>query len=109
MPPCSPSPRQVCDFGLSAQIPRGELDWSDREAVKAYRGLSDKWGTPQYFAPEMLWKAYGPQARTQRAPSPPPSYPDPNSNPSPPPLPPLVPSLRGATLTTGTGTGTGGA
>jgi hypothetical protein len=29
--------------------------------VKAYHGLSDRWGTPQYFAPEMLWKAYGPQ------------------------------------------------
>lgn len=52
---------KVCDFGLSAQIPRDSVDWSDREAIKGYRGLSDKWGTPHYFAPEMLQKAYGPQ------------------------------------------------
>jgi serine/threonine protein kinase len=52
---------KVCDFGLSAQIPRNRVDWGDKEAVKAYRGLADKWGTPQYFAPEMLKKAYGPQ------------------------------------------------
>mmetsp|Transcript_43812 Transcript_43812/g.121269 ORF Transcript_43812/g.121269 Transcript_43812/m.121269 type:complete len:374 (-) Transcript_43812:433-1554(-) len=29
--------------------------------MKAYNKLSDRWGTPQYFAPEMLRKAYGPQ------------------------------------------------
>lgn len=52
---------KVCDFGLSAQIPRTQIDWGDKDAVKGYRGLSDKWGTPQYFAPEMLQKAYGPQ------------------------------------------------
>eukprot|EP00322_Chrysochromulina_rotalis_P022885 CAMPEP_0115855400 /NCGR_PEP_ID=MMETSP0287-20121206/14522_1 /TAXON_ID=412157 /ORGANISM="Chrysochromulina rotalis, Strain UIO044" /LENGTH=634 /DNA_ID=CAMNT_0003309551 /DNA_START=68 /DNA_END=1972 /DNA_ORIENTATION=- len=52
---------KVCDFGLSAQIPRNTIDWGDKDAVKGYRGLSDKWGTPQYFAPEMLQKAYGPQ------------------------------------------------
>jgi len=52
---------KVCDFGLSAQIPRSAVDWGDKDAVKGYRGLSDKWGTPQYFAPEMLQKAYGPQ------------------------------------------------
>ena len=52
---------KIGDFGLSAQIPKGSLDWGDKEAVKAYHGLSDKWGTPHYFAPEMLWKAYGPQ------------------------------------------------
>jgi len=52
---------KVGDFGLSAQIQRGALEWGDKEAVKAYHGLSEKWGTPHYFAPEMLWKAYGPQ------------------------------------------------
>lgn len=52
---------KVGDFGLSAQIARGALDWGDKDAVKAYHGLSEKWGTPHYFAPEMLWKAYGPQ------------------------------------------------
>jgi serine/threonine protein kinase len=52
---------KVCDFGLSAQIARKDVDWGDKDAVKNYRGLSDKWGTPQYFAPEMLQKAYGPQ------------------------------------------------
>lgn len=53
---------KVCDFGLSAQIPREHMkDWGDKDKVKGYRGLSDKWGTPQYFAPEMLQKAYGPQ------------------------------------------------
>ena len=60
---------KVCDFGLSAQIPRGALDWGDKDAVKAYKGLSDKWGTPQYFAPEMLWKAYGPQVGRRPWPS----------------------------------------
>ena len=45
----------------SAQIPRASCDWGDKEAIKRYKGLHDKWGTPQYFAPEMLWKAYGPQ------------------------------------------------
>ena len=43
------------------QTPKNALDWGDKDAVKAYHGLSDKWGTPHYFAPEMLWKAYGPQ------------------------------------------------
>jgi calcium-dependent protein kinase len=52
---------KVCDFGLSAQIQRGAVDWSDKEAVKGYKGLREKWGTPQYFAPEMIKKAYGPQ------------------------------------------------
>ena len=52
---------KICDFGLSAVIPRAALDWGDKEAAKAYKGLAEKWGTPQYFAPEMLWKAYGPQ------------------------------------------------
>ena len=52
---------KICDFGLSAQIQKDTLDWGDKEEVKKYHGLSDKWGTPQYFAPEMLWKAYGPQ------------------------------------------------
>ena len=55
---------KVADFGLSARLPRdaaGGTDWGDKDAVKRFRGLSDKWGTPQYFAPEMLQKAYGPQ------------------------------------------------
>jgi len=52
---------KVCDFGLSAQIARDQIDWGDKDSVKNYRGLTDKWGTPQYFAPEMLQKAYGPQ------------------------------------------------
>jgi hypothetical protein len=29
--------------------------------MKSYNKLADRWGTPQYFAPEMLRKAYGPQ------------------------------------------------
>ena len=33
----------------------------DRELMKAYNKLSDRWGTPHYFAPEMVRKAYGPQ------------------------------------------------
>jgi len=52
---------QVGDFGLSTILPRGEYDAGDKEAMKAYNKLSDRWGTPQYFAPEMLRKAYGPQ------------------------------------------------
>ena len=52
---------KVGDFGLSAILPRGEYDSGDKEAMKAYNKLTDRWGTPQYFAPEMLRKAYGPQ------------------------------------------------
>ena len=42
---------KICDFGLSAQIQKEKLDWGDKDAVKRYNGLSDKWVTPQYFAP----------------------------------------------------------
>jgi len=52
---------KVGDFGLSAILPRGAHDSSDKETMKCYNKLSDRWGTPQYFAPEMLRKAYGPQ------------------------------------------------
>ena len=57
---------RLADFGLSARVPPkddkgGGVDPSDRRAVKAYRGLTQRWGTPQYFAPEMIVEAYGPQ------------------------------------------------
>ena len=49
------------DFGLSAILPKDTYEPADREATKAYNKLADRWGTPQYFAPEMIRKAYGPQ------------------------------------------------
>ena len=53
---------KVADFGLSARLPRDTTGrWGDKDFVKAYDKLVDKWGTPQYFAPEMLKKRYGPQ------------------------------------------------
>ena len=53
---------KVADFGLSARLPRDTTGrWGDKDFVKAYDKLDDRWGTPQYFAPEMLKKRYGPQ------------------------------------------------
>jgi tRNA A-37 threonylcarbamoyl transferase component Bud32 len=55
------SDTKIGDFGLSAILPKDTYEPADREATKAYNKLADRWGTPQYFAPEMIRKAYGPQ------------------------------------------------
>ena len=64
-PPGSATPEPPAlatgDFGLSAILPKDTYEPADREATKAYNKLADRWGTPQYFAPEMIRKAYGPQ------------------------------------------------
>jgi len=52
---------KVADFGLSAILPKHEFEPADKDAMKAFNKLSDRWGTPHYFAPEMIGKAYGPQ------------------------------------------------
>ena len=43
---------KLADFGLAALLE--DLEVSDRAALKAYDGLTDRWGTPQYFAPEII-------------------------------------------------------
>ena len=50
----------MADFGLSAVL-GGDFNPADRDAMKGYSQLKDRWGTPHYFAPEIIHKAYGPQ------------------------------------------------
>lgn len=55
---------KIADFGLSALV-RIEEDGYDAEESskrKNYRKLNDMWGTKEYFAPEVVEQAYGPQA-----------------------------------------------
>mmetsp|Transcript_68558 Transcript_68558/g.113932 ORF Transcript_68558/g.113932 Transcript_68558/m.113932 type:complete len:697 (+) Transcript_68558:79-2169(+) len=52
---------KVADFGLSAILPKGEYEPADTDSMKGYNKLTDRWGTPHYFAPEMIRKRYGPQ------------------------------------------------
>eukprot|EP00493_Phyllostaurus_siculus_P020097 UN20419 len=49
---------KVGDFGLSAKLGH-DYDPGDKEGAKAYRKLGDRWGTPQYFAPEMIKRRTG--------------------------------------------------
>ena len=44
---------KVADFGLSAVL-TGQYSPSEPDAVKSYNKLRDRWGTPHYFAPEMV-------------------------------------------------------
>lgn len=55
---------KLADFGLSALIRLGEEGYDPNESSKRkkYSGLSDMWGTKEYFAPEVTERAYGPQA-----------------------------------------------
>lgn len=55
---------KVADFGLSALVRIGEdgYDAEVSEKRKDYRALRDMWGTKEYFAPEVISQAYGPQA-----------------------------------------------
>mmetsp|Transcript_26360 Transcript_26360/g.44493 ORF Transcript_26360/g.44493 Transcript_26360/m.44493 type:complete len:344 (-) Transcript_26360:111-1142(-) len=55
---------KIADFGLSALVHLDE-DGYDAESSakrKRYTHLTEMWGTVEYFAPEVINQAYGPQA-----------------------------------------------
>ena len=55
---------KLADFGLSALIRLGEEGYDPDESSKRkkYNTLKVMWGTKEYFAPELIDQAYGPQA-----------------------------------------------
>eukprot|EP00607_Mallomonas_marina_P010141 CAMPEP_0182419260 /NCGR_PEP_ID=MMETSP1167-20130531/3673_1 /TAXON_ID=2988 /ORGANISM="Mallomonas Sp, Strain CCMP3275" /LENGTH=421 /DNA_ID=CAMNT_0024594037 /DNA_START=145 /DNA_END=1410 /DNA_ORIENTATION=+ len=55
---------KVADFGLSALCRIGDAgyDAEDSGKRKGYKGLKEMWGTKEFFAPELIDQAYGPQA-----------------------------------------------
>ena len=55
---------KIADFGLSALVRLGESGYDPDESKKrkSYRELHEMWGTKEYFAPEIINQAYGPQA-----------------------------------------------
>mmetsp|Transcript_25775 Transcript_25775/g.55724 ORF Transcript_25775/g.55724 Transcript_25775/m.55724 type:complete len:407 (+) Transcript_25775:196-1416(+) len=55
---------KIADFGLSALVRLDEdgYDAGESSKRKNYRKLNDMWGTKEYFAPEVVEMAYGPQA-----------------------------------------------
>ena len=55
---------KLADFGLSALVRLGEAGYDPDESSKRklYKGLTDMWGTKEYFAPEVINCEYGPQA-----------------------------------------------
>ena len=55
---------KLADFGLSALVRLDEdgYDAGESSKRKNYRNLKDMWGTKEYFAPEVVDMAYGPQA-----------------------------------------------
>jgi len=55
---------KIADFGLSALVRIDEDGYDPEESGKRkrYDALKDMWGTKEYFAPEVINQAYGPQA-----------------------------------------------
>jgi len=55
---------KIADFGLSALVRVNEDGYDAEESGKRkkYSQLKDLWGTKEYFAPEVIALAYGPQA-----------------------------------------------
>ena len=54
---------KITDFGLSAHIKHATKDYADDSGKrKTYTGLTEMWGTPTHYAPELIDRAYGPQA-----------------------------------------------
>lgn len=55
---------KIADFGLSALVRIGEdgYDLNESSKRKHYKALTEMWGTKEYFAPELIDQAYGPQA-----------------------------------------------
>ena len=55
---------KIADFGLAAMLPRFEKHKFEADASvkrKSSTRLTECWGTPQYFAPELIAEAYGTQ------------------------------------------------
>lgn len=55
---------KIADFGLSALVRLDEDGYDAEESGKRkrYTHLKEMWGTAEYFAPEVINQAYGPQA-----------------------------------------------
>jgi serine/threonine protein kinase len=55
---------KIADFGLSALLLPGEsgYDANSSGKRKSFAGLTQMWGTPTHYAPELIDRAYGPQA-----------------------------------------------
>lgn len=55
---------KIADFGLSAVVTLGREGYDSEDSVKRkkYNKLTEMWGTKEYFAPELIGRAYGPQA-----------------------------------------------
>ena len=55
---------KVTDFGLSVLVKLGKngYDADDSGKRKGYTSLTQMWGTPTHYAPELIDRAYGPQA-----------------------------------------------
>jgi serine/threonine protein kinase len=55
---------KIADFGLSALVRLDEDGYNAGESGKRkrYKNLKEMWGTKEYFAPEVIDQAYGPQA-----------------------------------------------
>jgi len=55
---------KIADFGLSALVRLGEggYDANESSKRKKFKGLTEMWGTKEYFAPELIEGNYGPQA-----------------------------------------------
>ncbi len=56
---------KIADFGLSAFVGiENDTGFDAEEGIgrKKFRKLKEMWGTKEYFAPELIDRAYGPQA-----------------------------------------------
>lgn len=55
---------KIADFGLSCMVPLGVHGYDINHSAKRkkYDKCVDMWGTREYFAPELILGAYGPQA-----------------------------------------------
>lgn len=54
---------KIADFGLSALVRLGDrYDAEESNKRKQFKDLKEMWGTKEYFAPELIGQAYGPQA-----------------------------------------------
>ena len=59
----SSSDVKIADFGLSALVRLGDkYDVQESSKRKEFVDLKEMWGTKEYFAPELINQAYGPQA-----------------------------------------------
>ena len=54
---------KITDFGLSALVKVGTSGYhAESGKRKDYTGCTEMWGTPTHYAPELIDRAYGPQA-----------------------------------------------